>query len=521
MYIRTVNVKNIKSISDFSMSFPEGKEAGWHVLIGDNGAGKSSIVRGIAAALIGPSQIGYVRPNWSEWLMHDSSSGSIRLGLDLDGKGKEASVLLQLKNVVAKRSLNELPKVVVKDEFSFDVKGSAAGTGSDSNRSINAQNFSWDKLEGCFSVAYGPFRRFTGGSAAWNDVFNSAPKAGAHLSIFGEDVALTEALEWLKELDRIQSKEKSSKETLEWLRGLSSKSHNVNNRPKPANLSEEKLREALDVLLRERVVIEKLLKNANATNPSARNKPTKVDFGSKASSSASQTTSSEASVIFEGLKKFINGSQLLPNNAQFVGVALDGIPEFKDGNGRNISVTQLSDGYRSVLSMTFELIRQLIRVYGVSSVFPSDKDSSTGFDLAGVVLIDEIDAHLHPTWQTRIGQWFTKHFPKLQFIVTTHSPLVCRACENGSIWRLSAPGSKQSSEEVTGLAKDRLVFGDILDAYGTAVFGSDLTRGQEGLQHQGEYRKLKYKQIYNEDMTDKEKQRLAYLSTIFSYVEAE
>jgi len=75
-----------------------------------------------------------------------------------------------------------------------------------------------------------------------------------------------------------------------------------------------------------------------------------------------------------------------------------------------------------------------------------------------------------------IGFWFTKYFPNIQFIVTTHSPLVCRACERGSIWRLAAPGSDGKSEEVKGVEKERLINGDILDAYGTNLFGQSPAR---------------------------------------------
>ena len=42
--------------------------------------------------------------------------------------------------------------------------------------------------------------------------------------------------------------------------------------------------------------------------------------------------------------------------------------------------------------------------------------------LPGVVAIDEVDAHLHPAWQQRIGDWFVERFPVTQFFVTTHSP---------------------------------------------------------------------------------------------------
>ena len=51
MYIKKIQIKDIRSISQFRMTFP--KPAGWHVLIGDNGAGKSTIVRAIALGLLG------------------------------------------------------------------------------------------------------------------------------------------------------------------------------------------------------------------------------------------------------------------------------------------------------------------------------------------------------------------------------------------------------------------------------------------------------------------------------------
>lgn len=52
MYIRRIEINNIRSIEHFEMTFPEGQEAGWHVLIGDNGSGKSTIVRAVALGLL-------------------------------------------------------------------------------------------------------------------------------------------------------------------------------------------------------------------------------------------------------------------------------------------------------------------------------------------------------------------------------------------------------------------------------------------------------------------------------------
>jgi hypothetical protein len=164
---------------------------------------------------------------------------------------------------------------------------------------------------------------------------------------------------------------------------------------------------------------------------------------------------------------------LLPFGTRLSKVSSEGV-FFMDGNGNEVEINQLSDGFRSILSLAFELIRLLIRFYDEEKVFKNFKNGDYTIDLPGVVIIDEIDAHLHPTWQTRVGQWFTKYFPALQFIVTTHSPLVCRAAENGSIWRLSAPGSKIPSGEITDADKDRLIYGNILDAYSTDAFGENL-----------------------------------------------
>ncbi|MEN3940457.1 hypothetical protein WJU23_04120 [Prosthecobacter sp. SYSU 5D2] len=58
----------------------------------------------------------------------------------------------------------------------------------------------WSKKAGWFSASYGPFRRFTGGDAEKKSVFYTHAILGRHLSVFGENVVLTESLEWLSQL---------------------------------------------------------------------------------------------------------------------------------------------------------------------------------------------------------------------------------------------------------------------------------------------------------------------------------
>jgi DNA repair exonuclease SbcCD ATPase subunit len=77
MYIQKSEIKNIRSIIDFEIEFLN--TAGWHVLIGDNGAGKSTIIRSMALALVGEKQILGLRANWSDWINRQSESGTINL----------------------------------------------------------------------------------------------------------------------------------------------------------------------------------------------------------------------------------------------------------------------------------------------------------------------------------------------------------------------------------------------------------------------------------------------------------
>ena len=207
MYIKKIEIKNIRSIEYFTMSFPEGREAGWHVLIGDNGAGKSSIVRSIAAVLVGPEQIGAALQVWEEWLTKGQNEGLIELLLrpdlkiDQQGRGQPTG-----KNISARFLLKRNGRVTLETNIN--------------NKHLSPRNYNWGDNPGWFSVAYGPFRRFTGGDPRWSKVYFSAPKAGAHLSVFGEDIALTEALDWLKELDRRRLKEKEPQPTGSALHGL-------------------------------------------------------------------------------------------------------------------------------------------------------------------------------------------------------------------------------------------------------------------------------------------------------------
>ncbi|MDP2188804.1 MAG: AAA family ATPase [Sphingobacteriaceae bacterium] len=94
-------------------------------------------------------------------------------------------------------------------------------------------------------------------------------------------------------------------------------------------------------------------------------------------------------------------------------------------NGRTKSVywNMLSDGYRNVIAMSADLAYRCVTLnphLGIHAAAEAE----------GIVLIDELDLHLHPKWQRTIVESFKKAFPKLQFITTTHSPFIIQSLQN-------------------------------------------------------------------------------------------
>ena len=91
--------------------------------------------------------------------------------------------------------------------------------------------------------------------------------------------------------------------------------------------------------------------------------------------------------------------------------------------------TELSDGYHIFLALIGDIARRILML--------NESDGTKAPELAeGIVLIDEIDLHLHPLWQRKALTGLRKAFPKLQFIVTTHSPQVLSNTKNRQVRRL-------------------------------------------------------------------------------------
>ena len=94
-------------------------------------------------------------------------------------------------------------------------------------------------------------------------------------------------------------------------------------------------------------------------------------------------------------------------------------------NGEEMPISKLSAGYQSLLWMIMDL------AYRTAILNPQGIESLE--QINGIVIIDEIDMHLHPKWQWNILSALEVTFPNVQFIIATHSPIVISSCKNGNL----------------------------------------------------------------------------------------
>jgi hypothetical protein len=160
---------------------------------------------------------------------------------------------------------------------------------------------------------------------------------------------------------------------------------------------------------------------------------------------------------------------LLPDG--FTAVKVDSRGLWVRHDSREFPLREISDGHRTVAALVLDIVRGLYEFYGRLNVHKSE--AGVSIRSPGIVLIDEIDAHLHVSWQKRIGGWLTKHFPRIQFIVTTHSPYICQSADPGGLFRLPGPGEKTGPRKVDESLYRRIIYGSGDDAALSELFGLD------------------------------------------------
>lgn len=141
-------------------------------------------------------------------------------------------------------------------------------------------------------------------------------------------------------------------------------------------------------------------------------------------------------VLTSGLLPDVNGLDIKSIES---GNSFENFIEFSTDYGK-VRLKDLGYGYQSMMGWVLDLVRRMVERY------PSVEKP---LEQPAIVLVDEIDLHLHPEWQRKIIAHLTKYFPKTQFIVTAHSPLIVQSAERVNVVLLKKEGDHVTIEQPT------------------------------------------------------------------------
>lgn len=127
-------------------------------------------------------------------------------------------------------------------------------------------------------------------------------------------------------------------------------------------------------------------------------------------------------------------------------------PQFDTPDGP-VPLNVLSQGTQSLVQWLARLLIGMVEYYD----YPEDIEEKSG-----ILIIDEIDAHLHPSWQRRIIPALTKHFPNIQIFCSTHSPLMLAGLKAGQVQLLDRDENGQvkvsrNEQDIVGWSADEIL----------------------------------------------------------------
>ncbi|MFE0352879.1 AAA family ATPase [Streptomyces nigra] len=412
IYISRLKVENILGFSDskivdLEFTRPGGKHAGWTVVAGRNGAGKTSLLRCIALTLAAnPETARAMVPNYVMWRssFDEKTTGKMSADLFLDAGDLSD---LKLKGLPEKPGTHarvgitlpppeEIPKMMRKRSMRLGTEWTQEVHCDDDGAEVERELL---PTKNWFTAGYGPFRRLS------SDI--SDPRSTPSQLINPMDPSSV--------VDRFSTlfhEDASLGEGVSWLVGLHLRS--LENEKGAARLLE--------------TVLE---------------------------------------ILSDGL---------LPDGYTAVRVSSSGL-WVRRRAGKAFPLKQMSDGFRTVTALVLDIIRQLHTFYGTLRTRRSKK--GIAIYAPGVILIDEVDAHLHVGWQQRIGGWLKSHFPRIQFIVSTHSPYICQSADLGGLIRLPGLNEDTPPQVVGDQLYRRIVYGSGDDAALSDLFGLDTPYGSE------------------------------------------
>lgn len=326
LYIKRVELKNIRCFDEFTLEFEKKNES--CLIVGDNGEGKSTLLRSIAISLCDVSSAAALfRELRGKFVRQQSSDGDSYIEVHLQDT-------LQRGNNYFVRTTFHAAKGKVLERLTQKVW---LQEGDENRREIEQGEFPWNRI---FVVGYGAGSRVLGSESI-------------------ESYAVIDGVYTLFRYD-------------------------------------EPLQNPELALYR--------LKTEGEKRKTKKNKGDILE------------------VFFKLLKDILNLGE-----KDKIYLTKKGI-EVKGPWGRS-QLETLGDGYKSTIIWVLDFIGRRL-MYGKAALNPKTMN--------GIILLDEIEQHLHPKWQIKIMKLIREAFPKIQFIATTHSPLVVSGCKDCKIRKVSS-----------------------------------------------------------------------------------
>lgn len=364
------------------------------VFVGNNGAGKTSILKSLATSLSWlvariKSEKGNGSPIPEEVILNSASSASIDM-IVLDGRGKDSNENANIEDYIYEWTVSKTKR------------GKKAQFNSQLNGATDLANY-YRSLINNNEDASLPFIAFYPVERVVLDIPLKIRGKHSFLQIDGYDNSLNRGVdfrrffEWFREREDSENESGISQEMLGKLRELFGEDNQFWKRLEELNLSEK---------------------------------------------------DRQLTAVRTAISKFMPGfDNLKVRRKPRLHMSID-------KNGETFNVLQLSQGEKSLMALVGDIARRLAMMNpGLSNPLEGD----------GLVMIDEVDMHLHPSWQRKIIERLTITFPNCQFVLSTHSPLVISDYKDVLVYSLS---DGELKKELSQYGQDaNTVLLDVMDTH--------------------------------------------------------
>jgi predicted ATPase len=320
MFLKKLVLQNFKCLTKFEIDFEvtPSRNRPWTLILGENGTGKSNLLKAIALITCGSNALGEILGDADSWITLDKPHCTIKAWL-MTKKGEERVISLKIKRGYS------LSRLITTNQEALHLIDDAIENAE--------RNY--------FVVAYGASRRLSNDSFSGSDAGRYSYRSGNIRNLFDASAALNPLTSWVLELDYRNGRQ-----------GLAL------------------IKETLDNFL--------------------------------------------PGITFHSIDK---------HRKQVLFSTIDGL----------VPLEQLSDGYQNVAAWIGDLL------FRVTETF---KDYKNPLLARGLLLMDEIDLHLHPKWQRQLYDFISTKLPHFQVVATTHSPLTAQQAGEGELYALQRNSKK-------------------------------------------------------------------------------